>query len=186
MRARRVLRGTALVGCLLLFGALTVPGPSGANAPAQIDAAVDAALTRFDQQINGGAKFIADSHGVLVFPHVVKAAFLYGVQYGEGALRVNGKTFAYYSFQGTWGASTAVLAKDIIFVFHDARPLTRFETSAGWVLGTDVTVPLLKVAAGQNLATMHVTDPVVAFVLGPRGLMYDSALNGAKIQLLNK
>lgn len=183
---RRVLRGTAMIGCLLLLGALMFPGPSGANTPAQIDTAVDAALTRFDQQIKGGAKFIAASHGVLVFPEVVKAAFLYGVQYGEGALRVNGKSFAYYSFQGTWGASTAILAKDIIFVFRDARPLSRFEISAGWTLGKDVTVPLLRVGAGDNLATMHVTDPVVAFVLGPRGLMYDSALDGAKIGLLNK
>jgi hypothetical protein len=33
---------------------------------------------------------------------------------------------------------------------------------------------------------MHLTAPIAGFVVGPKGLMYDFALTGAKIGPLNK
>ena len=143
---------------------------------------MNAALARFDQQFKGGAKFIAASPGALVFPEVVKGAFLYGQQYGEGALRVNGsaRSFAYYSFTAKWGASTAVLSKDMIFVFRDAGVLRRFQLTAGWTVGTDGPVTLIHVGPGADLSTMRITAPIAGFVVGPKGLMYDFALTGQR------
>jgi lipid-binding SYLF domain-containing protein len=178
----------ALAACVLLLCGVTFPGVSDANTVGQINTAVNAALARFDQEFKGAAKFIAASPGVLVFPEVVKGAFLYGQQYGEGALRVNGnaRSFAYYSFTAKWGASTAVLSKDVIFVFRDAGVLRRFELTAGWTVGTDAPATLVHVGPGADLSTMRVTGPIAGFVVGPKGLMYDFALTGAKIGLLNK
>ena len=34
--------------------------------------------------------------GILVFPSIIKGGFIIGGQYGEGALRVGGKTTGYY------------------------------------------------------------------------------------------
>jgi len=188
MRARRISRSIALAGCLLLLGSLTLPGTSEAKTTGQIDTAVNAALARFGQQVKGGAKFIAQSQGVVVFPEVVKAAFLYGQQYGEGALRINGvaRSFGYYSFTAKWGASTDVLSKDVIFVFRDAAALRSFELTAGWVVGTNGPVTLIHVGAGDDLSTMRVTAPIAGFVVGSKGLMYDFSLTGAKIGPLNK
>ncbi len=165
-----------------------MPGTSHANTVGQINTAVNAALARFDQQFKGGAKFIAASPGVLVFPQVVKGAYLYGQQYGEGALRLNGnaRSFGYYSFTAKWGASSAILSKDIIFVFRDAGTLRRFQLTAGWTVGTDGPVTLIHVGPGADLSTMHITAPIAGFVVGPKGLMYDFAMTGAKIGPLNK
>ena len=186
MRAWRFLRGIALAGGILMLGGLTFTGASEAASAAQIDAAVNAALARFEQEVKGGAKFIAGSQGVLVFPQVVKGAFLYGQQYGEGALRVHGQSFAYYSFTASWGASMTVLSKDVFFVFRDAKALRRVELTAGWQVTSDNPVALVRVGAGSDLSTMHVTQPIAGFILGANGLMYDFSLTGAKIELLNK
>jgi len=42
--------------------------------------------------------------GILVFPSIVKAGFLFGAQFGEGAMRRQGKTVGYYN---TWRLRTA-------------------------------------------------------------------------------
>src|SRR5215472_10492811 len=113
----RYLRSTALIACLLLLGSLVLPAVSQAKTAQEIDASVSAALARFDQQVKGGSEFLASAKGVLVLPEVVKAAFVFGGQYGEGALRVRDQTFGYYSYGGgSWGASIGIQKKDIILV----------------------------------------------------------------------
>ena len=68
-----------------------------AASAAEIDIKVDAAVERFKSEVQGGAAFLKKAKGVLVFPEVMKAGFGIGGEYGEGALRINGKTVDYYS-----------------------------------------------------------------------------------------
>ena len=63
----------------------------------EIDIRVDAALKRFEKEIAGGSVFLEKAKGVLVLPKVLKAGFGIGGEYGEGALRIDGKTVEYYS-----------------------------------------------------------------------------------------
>jgi lipid-binding SYLF domain-containing protein len=180
MRSRRSLIAAASV--LLLAGSLLVPPASSARTAEEINASVDAALARFDKEVKGGAKFIAASKGVLVFPDVVKAAFVVGGQYGEGALRETGRTRGYYSIAGgSWGLSIGIQKKDLILVFRDGAALRHFENSSGWQVGVDGAVTLINVGAGADLSTMQINQPVVAFVVGQKGLMFDVSLQGAKI-----
>ena len=116
MRVSHFRRSLMLATCLLLFGSFVLPGVSQAKTAQEIDASVNAALVRFDQQVTGGAQFLATAKGVLVFPDVIKAALVFGGQYGEGALRVGGVTRGYYSTTGgSLGASIGVEKKDIVF-----------------------------------------------------------------------
>jgi len=166
---------------------LVLPSVVQAKTAAEIDASVNAAIARFDQQVKGGAKFLATSKGVLVLPEVVKAAFVFGAQYGEGALRVSGHDFGYYSIAGgSWGASIGVQKKDILLVFRDAAALRSFEHASGWQVGVSGAVTLINVGAGADLSTMQINQPIVAFVVGQKGLMFDVSLQGAKISKLKR
>ena len=58
---------------------------------------VEVTLERFNKEIPGAESFIKKAKGVLIFPQVIKAGFGIGGEYGEGALRIGGKTVEYYS-----------------------------------------------------------------------------------------
>ena len=70
----------------------------------EIDAGADAAVERFYKQVNGAGGFAQNSKAMLVMPNVFKGAFVVGGEYGEGALRISGKTVDYYSLiSGSFG-----------------------------------------------------------------------------------
>lgn len=184
MRSRRIL---VFAASLLLLSTLVVPTASFAKTAAEINSSVDAAIARFDQQVKGGAKFLASSKGVLVFPGIVKVAFVLGGQYGEGALREGARHFGYYSIAGgSWGASIGIQTKDLLLVFRDAAALRHFENASGWQVGVDGAVTLINVGVGADLSTMQVNQPIVAFVVGQKGLMFDVSLQGAKITRIKR
>ncbi len=184
MRSRRILAFTVL---LLMLGTLVVPTPSSARTAAEINAAVDAALARFYSEVKGSQKFVARSRAVLVIPDVVKVAFVIGGQYGEGALREGSQTYGYYSITGgSWGASIGIQKKDLILVFRDAAALRHFENASGWQVGVDGAVTLINVGVGADLSTMQINQPIVAFVVGQKGLMFDVSLQGAKISRIKR
>lgn len=55
---------------------------------------------------------------VLVFPSVLAAGFGVGGQYGEGSLRVGGRTVGYYSTAtGSVGLQIGAQSKAIVFLF---------------------------------------------------------------------
>ncbi len=187
IRARRW-KGTVMIAaCLILLGGLVLPEVSEAKTAQQINADANAAVARFDQQLKGGAKFLATSKGVLVLPDVIKAAFVYGAQYGEGVLRVQNRNIGYYSIAGgSFGLSFGAQSKDIIICFRDAGALKSFEQSAGWQVGVSGAITMVNVGVGSDLSTMQINQPIVAFVVGQKGLMVDVSLQGAKITKLNR
>jgi len=83
---------------LSLLTALTIAFSSYAMAEAGlvIDAKVDVALKKFEKE-KGATDFLSKAYAVLVFPSVVKGGFGIGGEYGEGAVRVDGNTTAYYN-----------------------------------------------------------------------------------------
>lgn len=89
-----------MTGTVLLLAVAVLTGslaePVWAASAREIDAQATQALKTFYNS-NPGAKALADkAKAVLIFPNVVKAGFLVGGQFGDGALRKRGKTVAYY------------------------------------------------------------------------------------------
>ena len=92
-----MLRNFALAAIFALL-AFAAPGPSAQAASArEIDAQVHETLDRFFNKIGGSRELANKSVGLLVFPSVVKAGFGIGGEYGEGALRIRGRTIAYFN-----------------------------------------------------------------------------------------
>ena len=168
------------VTVLILVGAVFVNTVTAASAK-EIDIKADAALERFYKEVGSGKKLVENSEGVLVFPSVVKAGIGIGGEYGEGALRIAGKTVEYYSTAaGSIGFQLGVQSKAVILVFLDKGALDRFRNSSGWEAGVDGSVALVVIGAGGSVDTTNVKDPIVGFVMSNKGLMYNLTLEGSK------
>ena len=172
-----------LLAGLLFLGLLMVVGSSMALAKSakEIDVGVDTTLEQFKKDIKGGEQFLNGAKGVLVIPSVVKAGFVFGGQYGEGALRVGGKTVDYYSTAGaSWGFLAGAQSVRVIIVFMQDDALKKFRASSGWEAGVDGSVTLVEVGAAGTIDTTNIRDPIVGFVFGNKGLMADLSLTGSK------
>jgi lipid-binding SYLF domain-containing protein len=153
----------------------------------EIDVSVDVALERFYKQVDGAREFAKSAKGILVMPNVKKGAFIIGGEYGEGALRVGGKTVDYYNtVSGSIGLQIGGEAKDIILCFMTAEALKNFRAGQGWEAGVDGNVALITVGAGGRADTTTVKDPIVGFVFDVKGLMADVSLKGAKFSKIEK
>lgn len=178
--------GAALMSTLLFFGLAPASSALAASAK-EIDVSVDVALERFEAEVKGAKAFLQTAKGVLAFPHVLKAGAGFGGEYGEGALRMDGKTVDYYNTAaGSFGFQFGAQAKTIILVFLDDEALKRFRTSEGWKAGVDGSVALVTLGAGGDIDTTKIRDPIVGFVFGQKGLMYNLTLEGSKFTKLNK
>ncbi|GAB4259972.1 MAG: lipoprotein [Deferrisomatales bacterium] len=176
-----------LTAVALLAGALGGAPPAGAATAREIETSVDVALERFYREVQGAREFARIAKGMLVLPRVVKGAFIVGGEYGEGALRIGGKTVAYYNvIAGSFGFQFGAQSKDIIIAFMTDEALKRFRESPGWEAGVDGNIALLDVGAGERLDTTTARHPIVGFVFGVKGLMADVSVKGAKFTRLDK
>ena len=158
----------------------------GASA-AEIDTSATVAMKRFYKQVKGAKEFVRGAKGLLIMPNVKKAAFIIGGEYGEGALRIGGKTVGYYNIvSGSIGFQIGAEAKDIIIAFMTREALDGFRASQGWEAGVDGNVALISIGAGERVDTRTIKDPIVGFVFDVKGLIADISLKGAKFTKLNK
>ena len=184
--SRRLCFFAMLAGSILLFTGW-LSGPASAASAKELDAGADDAIEKFEQEVKGGKGFLESSKGVLVFPRVLKGGAGFGGEFGEGALRIGGKTVDYYSMlQGSFGFQLGGEIKTVYLVFLDEGALKRFRESEGWKAGVDGSVALVTLGAGGTIDTNNMKDPIVAFVLGQKGLMYNLSLEGTKFTKQNK
>jgi lipid-binding SYLF domain-containing protein len=176
--------------CIALIAAfmlLAEHGPAKAADAREINASVNATLDRFYRQIPGARELSARAAGVLVFPTIIKAGFGVGGEYGEGAMRVGGKTVGYYNtISASFGFQLGAQARSVIIMFMTPEALTGFRRVDGWKVGVDGSVAIIVVGAGGSIDTEKVTSPVVGFILDPKGLMYNLTLEGSKITRISR
>ena len=139
----------------------------------------------FSQHVEGGQEFLRTAKGVLVIPNIIKAGLGVGGQYGEGALRIGGKTVEYYSIAaGSVGFQIGAQKMNLILVFMEDGALKEFRTSAGWKAGVDATAAFIDVGEEKSLDTIDVRHPVVVLLFGQKGLMAAATIEGAKFTKL--
>jgi lipid-binding SYLF domain-containing protein len=184
--ARRVfIASTVMFVLFLVTAAFILPSASMAKSAKEIDIQVDVALEKFNKDITGGKEFLASAKGVLVFPSVIKAGIGIGGEYGEGALRIKGKTVDYYSTAaGSIGFQLGAQAKTVILVFMEDNALKNFRDSKGWEAGVDGSVALVELGTGGSIDSSNIKDPIVGFVFGNKGLMFNLTLEGSKFTKL--
>lgn len=180
----RLARRAAGFLCLLLGTAVT---SAQAATSAEIEARADAAIERLVAAAPEARQLMDRARAVLIFPRVIKAGIGVGGEYGEGVLRKQGEAAQYYSTaSASIGFQFGAQAKAQFLLFMTEEGLENFRRADGWEVGVDASVSLVKIGAGGSIDTTNFADPVVAFVLADRGLMYDASLAGTKISPIQR
>ncbi len=173
--------------CMVIFGGLLFAGQSFGGTAKEIDASADAAMDRFYKQVKDAKEVVRQAKGMLVLPNVKKGALIVGGEYGQGVMRIGGKTVEYYSMiSGSVGFQIGGQAKDVIIAFMTSDALKKFRSSKGWEAGVDGNVALVTLGAGESAVTSMGKEPIVAFVFDVKGLIADMSLKGAKFNKLDK
>ncbi len=171
----------------LFVAVLSFAGAANAASKSKIDRKVDKAIAEFRDDIGGADAVLAKAVGVLVFPSVKKAGIGVGGEYGEGALRIGGRSVAYYNTAAaSIGLQLGAQARRQILVFLDQKALEKFRASEGWEIGVDASVAVIALDAGGSIDTTQLNQPIVAFIFDGKGLMYNLSLEGSKISRIHK
>jgi lipid-binding SYLF domain-containing protein len=174
-----------IVTVVFVLGFVFAAQSWGATAK-EIDASADAALDRFYENVKDAKDVAGRARGLLILPNVKKGALIVGGEYGQGVLRINGKSVNYYSMiSGSIGLQIGGQAKDVIIAFMSSDALKKFQDSKGWEAGVDGNVALVTLGAGESATSSMGKDPIVAFVFDVKGLMADMSLKGAKFNKLD-
>lgn len=179
----RVLAAAAFLG----VSALAAHNPvAHAASAAEIDAKVDIALDRLLAD-SSAARAISDrALAVLVFPDIVKAGFGFGGQYGEGALRRGGVTVGYYNLaSASFGLQVGAQAFTQVMYFMTEDALAYLDRVNGFEIGADANVAVVNEGLDVGASSTTIQDPIVAFVVGQRGLMAGVTVEGSKITRIN-
>jgi lipid-binding SYLF domain-containing protein len=172
--------------CSLCLVVNTAPQARAGSAH-EIEVGVDETLDRFFNRIGGARELAHKAYGILVFPSVVKAGFGFGGEYGEGALRVRGRTVDYYNtLSASFGFQLGVQERSVIIMFMTPEALDQFRRTAGWKVGVDGSVAIVTLGVGGSIDTNKITSPVIGFILDPKGLMYNLTLEGTKISRISR
>ena len=153
----------------------------------KIDREVNETIEVFKEEVNGADLFLDQAAGYIVFPRVIKVGVGVGAETGEGALRVGGNTVGYYrTTAGSIGLQLGAQAKSIVIAFLTQDSLNKFRNASGWKVGVDGSVALIDIGVGKTIDTNNIKDPVVGFIFGSKGLMYNLTLEGSKFTELDK
>lgn len=152
-----------------------------------LDAQIEEAIEEFYELSSAGEKLAKKAKGMLVFPKVKKAGLGVGGEYGEGALLIDGEIVQYYSTAAaSIGFQMGVQVKSQIILFLEKSALKKFRNSEGWEIGVDGSVAIATLGAGGEIETKVLNQPVVGFIFGNKGLMYNLSLEGSKITKIEK
>jgi len=125
--------------------------------------------------------------GVLVFPNIVKAGFIVGGHYGEGALLRDGKLVAHYnSVAASYGLQAGVQSFGYVLFLMNDKTLQYLDSSDGWEIGVGPSIVIVDAGKARSLTTLTLKDDVYAFIFNQQGLMAGLGLQGSKITKLDK
>ncbi|UVA79420.1 BPSL1445 family SYLF domain-containing lipoprotein [Pandoraea commovens] len=179
----------ALAGCTTTTPSQSDKSDSSPAANASkrqtIDASVNGALDKMYASVKGSRELVNKARGVLVFPSVLQAGFVVGGEYGEGALRVGGKTQGYYNtVTASFGLQIGAQSKAVIFLFMTQDALDKFQRTDGWTAGADASVAVVKIGANGAVDLNTATSPVEVIVMTNAGLMANLNIEGTKVTKL--
>ena len=155
-----------VAGLLALALAVATPlsvGSAVAASAGEINRDVNAALVRLYATVPDSRILEKHAKAVLIFPSIVKAGFLFGAQYGEGALRQRGKTVGYYnSAAASYGLQAGVQSFGYALFLMTDSAVRYLDTSGGWELGSGPSIVILDTGTARALTTTTMQNDVYA------------------------
>ena len=186
----RITMKRTILAALVLAAVLVLTQGNGvarAASAAGIDADVDAALIKLYEE-QPVAKMLADKAvAILVFPNMVKAGFIVGAQYGEGALLKKGRTVGYYnSVAASYGLQAGAQSFGYVLFLMTPSAVHYLNRSGGWEIGVGPSIVVVDEGVARSLTSTTLKSDVYAFIFDQRGLMAGIGLQGSKITKIKK
>ena len=180
-------RGAGPLAVALAMTVTITANPAMAASAAEINRSVDAALASLHASVPETRQLANRAKAVLVFPNILKAGFLFGAQYGEGALRVRGKTAGYYNTAAaSYGLQAGVQAFGYALFFMSDSARDYLSKSGGFELGTGPSIVVLDAGTARALTSTTMQNDIYAVFFDQRGLMAGLGLQGSKISRMDK
>jgi lipid-binding SYLF domain-containing protein len=178
-------KGLAVLAVFMIIG--MSHQASFAATAAEIDRDVDSALMKLYEKTPAAGELSKVAKGILVFPDIVKAGLIIGGQYGDGALRVDGKTVGYYrSVAASYGLQAGAQSFGYALFFMTDSALDYLKKSEGWEIGTGPSLVIVDAGAAASLTTTTAKSDIYAFFFDQKGLMAGIGIQGSKITKLDK
>jgi len=179
--------GASLLALTLVIATSMNTQPALAASAAEINRDVDAVLGKLYADVPDARALSEKAAGVLIFPNVVKAGFLLGAQYGDGALRRQGRTVAYYNtVAASYGLQAGVQTFGYVLFFMTEPALQYLDKSDGFELGVGPSIVVLDAGKAKTLTTTTMQNAIYAFIFDQRGLMAGMGLQGSKISRIDR
>jgi lipid-binding SYLF domain-containing protein len=161
--------------------------PALAASAAEINKDASAALAKLYEKVPQARTLGAEAKGILVFPNIVKAGFLFGGQYGEGVLFKRGKHAGYYNtIAASYGLQAGVQSFGYALFFMTDSALAYLDKSEGFEIGVGPSIVVVDEGKAKTLTTTTGRSDVYAFIFSQKGLMAGLGLQGSKISRIEK
>lgn len=179
--------GAGVLSVALAITVMLIARPVAAASKADINRDVDSALAILYSKDPNARWLTSQAKAVLVFPGIVKAGFLLGAQYGEGALRAQGRTIGYYNtVSASYGLQVGVQTFGYALFFMTDSAFQYLSNSGGFELGVGPSIVILDEGAAKALTTTTAQKDMYAIFFNQRGLMAGLGLQGTKISRIDK
>ena len=183
---RTMIRLSVVALMMAVFTVTCFTQPAMAGDTAKLDSAVNNALKKLCAKSYAARELSKIAKGVLVFPKVVKAGFLVGGQYGEGALLKGGKTVGYYNtVAASYGLQAGAQEFGYVMFFMDTASLEYLNKSEGWEIGVGPSIVVVDEGMAKTMTTSTVQEGIYAFIFSQKGLMAGLGIQGSKISRIN-
>lgn len=162
--------------------AVVIGLPAHAKSAAEISRESNAALKQLLSS-NKAARALAESaRGILVFPTILKGGFLFGGQFGEGALLERGRATAFYrTVSASYGLQAGVQKYGYALFLMNQGAVEYLNKSDGWELGVGPTLTVVDEGISGSLSTTTARSDIYAFFFDQKGLMAGLGLQGTKL-----
>jgi lipid-binding SYLF domain-containing protein len=158
-----------------------------AASAAEINKDASAALAKLYEKVPEARTLAAEAKGILIFPSIIKAGFIFGGQYGEGVLYKRGRIAGYYnSIAASYGLQAGVQSFGYVLFFMTDSALAYLDKSEGFEIGVGPSIVVVDEGTAKTLTTTTGRKDVYAFIFSQKGLMAGLGLQGSKISRIEK
>jgi len=176
-----------LVALAAVLAVSLVASAAGAASRAELESDGKRALQKLYATNDAAALLGKKAKAVLVFPHMIKAGFLFGGQIGEGVLLEGGRPSGFYnSVAASYGLQAGGQVFGYALFFMNAGALSYLDRSDGWEVGVGPSIVVVDEGMGKAISSTTLSQDVYAFIFDQKGLMAGAGIQGSKITRIDK
>jgi len=178
--SRRLAIAPAL-GLALAFGFMA-QAPAAQASAASLTASGEKALQNLYAVDPQARIYGKHAKAILIFPGVIKGAFVFGGETGNGVLLVHGQPAGFYNTSAaSWGLQAGGKQFSYALFLMNDRALKYLHQSGGWALGGGGNIVVVKQGAAAGANTTTLSQDAYAFPFDTKGLMAGIDISGSKI-----